>query len=132
MPVRPLTTTLTHSPPTLPHTDDDYALSLLATTLNKTSDADFFLHRSLTTPFTIFNNATGFMEARNRDGSWAGQDEGWTEGDMWAYTFDVVHDVEGLIDRRGGRYKFVKFLDEHFDGGEFLIGEYVIVCCVWC
>ena len=60
------------------------------------------------------------MEARNRDGSWAGQDEGWTEGDMWAYTFDVVHDVEGLIERRGGRDKFVKFLDEHFDGGEFL------------
>ena len=72
------------------------------------------------------------MEARNRDGSWAGQDEGWTEGDMWAYTFDVVHDAEGLIERRGGREKFVRFLDEHFDGGEFLTGECVIVCWVGC
>ncbi len=58
------------------------------------------------------------MEARDANGSWAGQDEGWTEGDMWAYTFDVVHDVEGLIERRGGRKEFVDFLDEHFDGGE--------------
>lgn len=37
---------------------------------------------------------------------------------MWAYTFDVVHDVEGLVERRGGRKEFVEFLDEHFDGGE--------------
>ncbi len=66
----------------------------------------------------IFNNETGFMEARNANGSWAGQDAGWTEGDMWAYTFDVVHDVPALITRRGGNASFVKFLDEHFDGGE--------------
>ena len=59
------------------------------------------------------------MEARNADGTWAGQDEGWTEGDMWAYTFDVVQDVDGLIQRRGGKKEFVEFLDLHFDGGEF-------------
>ncbi len=58
------------------------------------------------------------MEARNADGSWAGQDEGWTEGDMWAYTFDVVQDVDWLIEKRGGKKAFVEFLDEHFDGGE--------------
>lgn len=57
------------------------------------------------------------MEARNANGSWAGQNAGWTEGDMWAYTFDVVHDVDGLIKRRGGNKEFVDFLDEHFDGG---------------
>ena len=72
----------------------------------------------MTAPFTIFNSATGFMEARNASDAWAGQDQGWTEGDMWAYTFDVVHDVDGLIQRRGGKKQFVEFLDEHFDGGE--------------
>ncbi|KAI0365464.1 glycoside hydrolase family 92 protein [Pilatotrama ljubarskyi] len=71
----------------------------------------------LSAPFTIFNNATGFMEARNADGSWAGQTAGWTEGDMWAYTFDIVHDVPALIERRGGNRSFVAFLDEHFDEG---------------
>ena len=59
------------------------------------------------------------MEARNASGAWAGQNAGWTEGDMWAYTFDVVHDVDGLIEHRGGNASFVQFLDEHFDGGEW-------------
>lgn len=57
------------------------------------------------------------MEARNLSGAWAGGSEGWTEGDMWAYTFDVVHDVPGLVQRRSGNASFVEFLDEHFDGG---------------
>ncbi|KAI0753582.1 glycoside hydrolase family 92 protein [Irpex lacteus] len=102
---------------TLDYAYDDYVLSVLATLLNKTSDAAFFRSRALSAPFTIFNPTTKFMEARDANGTWAGQDEGWTEGDMWAYTFDVVHDVEGLIERRGGRREFVEFLDEHFDGG---------------
>ncbi|KAI0693475.1 glycoside hydrolase family 92 protein [Cytidiella melzeri] len=102
---------------TLDYAYDDYAVSVLASFLEKTDDAAFFRNRSLTTPFTIFNSETGFMEARNRSGSWAGQDEGWTEGDMWAYTFDVVHDVETLIEKRGGNSSFVAFLDEHFNGG---------------
>lgn len=57
------------------------------------------------------------MEARNASGAWAGPDQGWTEGDMWAYTFDVMQDVPGLIALKGGNKSFVEFLDEHFDGG---------------
>ncbi|KAI1790667.1 glycoside hydrolase family 92 protein [Ganoderma leucocontextum] len=102
---------------TLDYAYDDYAVSVLAAALGKPDDAAFFRARAFSAPFTIFNNDTGFMEARNADGSWAGQDEGWTEGDMWAYTFDVVHDVPALIQRRGGNESFVEFLDEHFDGG---------------
>ncbi|KAF8121112.1 glycosyl hydrolase family 92-domain-containing protein [Boletus edulis] len=44
------------------------------------------------TLFTIFNPATGFMEARNASGL-------------------------GQIKRKGGNKSFVGFLDEHFDGG---------------
>ena len=57
------------------------------------------------------------MEARNLSGSWAGSENGWTEGDKWAYTFDVVHDITGLIELKGGNDSFIKFLDEHFDDG---------------
>lgn len=75
------------------------------------------------------------MEARLSNGSWAGEDVGWTEGDKWAYTFDVMHDIPGLyvgpsisgnlkltlclprIELKGGNASFVQFLDEHFDGG---------------
>ncbi|KAI0666060.1 glycoside hydrolase family 92 protein [Trametes maxima] len=102
---------------TLDYAYDDYALSVLAAALGKDADAAHFRERAFSAPFTIFNNDTGFMEARNADGAWAGQNAGWTEGDMWAYTFDVVHDVPALIARRGGNKSFVEFLDEHFDGG---------------
>ncbi|KAI0951692.1 hypothetical protein AcV7_007717 [Taiwanofungus camphoratus] len=104
---------------TLDYAYDDWAVSALATHLGKSNDAAFFRVRALSAPFTIFNNATGFMEARNANGSWAGQDAGWTEGDMWAYTFDVIQDIPGLIERRGGNASFVAFLDEHFDGGQW-------------
>ena len=93
-------------------------MSVLTTALNKTDDAEFFRTRALTAPWTIFNNDTGFMQARLSKGSWGSETAGWTEGDKWAYTFDFVHDVPGLIERRGGNKSFVDFLDEHFNGGE--------------
>ncbi|KAG6815949.1 hypothetical protein H0H93_008766, partial [Arthromyces matolae] len=103
---------------TLDYAYDDYAAYVLASALGKPSNVTTFLYeRSMKAPFTLFNSDTGFMEARNEDGSWAGEDAGWTEGDKWAYSFDVVHDVPGLIAKRGGNESFVKSLDEHFDGG---------------
>ncbi|KAG6863562.1 hypothetical protein C0991_005039, partial [Blastosporella zonata] len=38
-------------------------------------------------------------------------------GDKWAYSFDVVHDITALIEKRGGNESLVRSLDEHFDGG---------------
>ncbi|KZT02130.1 glycoside hydrolase family 92 protein, partial [Laetiporus sulphureus 93-53] len=99
------------------HADDDYAVSALAEHLGHTENATFFRNRALTAPFAIFNSDTGFMEARDANDSWAGQDQGWTEGDMRAYTFDVIQDIPGLIECRGENASFVAFLDEHFDGG---------------
>ena len=62
-------------------TDDDYAAYILALHLGKPQTiTDFLYERAMHTPFLIYNNATGFMEARNANGSWAGPDNGWTEG----------------------------------------------------
>lgn len=97
--------------------DDDYAAYSLASAIGEHEWAEKLRARAFSAPFSIFNNATGFMEARNASGAWAGQDAGWTEGDMWAYTFDVVHAIPELIERRGGKKAFVQFLDEHFSGG---------------
>ncbi|KAL0948857.1 hypothetical protein HGRIS_008977 [Hohenbuehelia grisea] len=102
---------------TLDYAYDDYAVSILAKHLNKPGEATRFHERSVSSALSIFNDETGFMEARNADGSWAGEDEGWTEGDKWAYSFDVVHDIAGLVQRRGGNASFVRSLDAHFDGG---------------
>jgi len=98
--------------------DDDYAVAEFARAMGKPADiVDFLYQRALSAPFTLYNNESGFMEARNANGSWAGESQGWTEGDKWAYSFDVVHDVTTLIEKRGGRESFVLSLDQHFQGG---------------
>ncbi|KAF9447322.1 glycoside hydrolase family 92 protein [Macrolepiota fuliginosa MF-IS2] len=102
---------------TLDYAYDDYAAYVLAHELGKTKEAQFLLERSKSAPFTLWNDKTGFFEARNADGSWAGEDRGWTEGDKWAYSFDVVHDIPQLIEKRGGNVAFVKSLEEHFNSG---------------
>ncbi|KAF6762454.1 glycoside hydrolase family 92 protein [Ephemerocybe angulata] len=103
---------------TLDYAYDDYAAYVLARELSKPDNVTKFLYdRAMHAPFTLFNEDTGFMEARNADGNWAGEDKGWTEGDKWAYSFDVVHNVPELIERRGGKVKFVQSLEEHFEGG---------------
>lgn len=66
---------------------------------------------------TIYNHETGFMEARNDDGTWAGREQGWTEGDDWIYTFNVPHDPKGLADLMGGREQMKAKLDAYFEGG---------------
>ncbi|KAI0521394.1 glycoside hydrolase family 92 protein [Xylaria bambusicola] len=66
----------------------------------------------------LWNSETQFMQARNENGSFANETWGWTEGDKWAYTFDVPHDIEGLASLfKGGRDGMKIKLDEHFDGG---------------
>jgi len=103
---------------TLDYAYDDYAAYILALQLGKPETiTDFLYARAMRTPFSIYNNATGFMEARNANGSWAGPDNGWTEGDKWTYSFDVVHDIPTLIKYRGGNIKFIQSLDDHFNGG---------------
>src|SRR6266545_5916335 len=72
-----------HSLPYLKHEteDDDFAAYVLALSLQKPLKFKAFLYeRAMRTPFTLFNDLTGFMEARNKDGSWAGETRGWTEG----------------------------------------------------
>jgi predicted alpha-1,2-mannosidase len=63
---------------------------------------------------TQWNPETGFISARNSDGSWA--EDGWTEGTKWPYLFGALHDIRGLRDLMGVEL-FRARLDEHFAGG---------------
>ncbi|KAI0427199.1 glycoside hydrolase family 92 protein [Xylaria sp. FL1042] len=66
----------------------------------------------------LWNSEAQFMQARNANGSFANETWGWTEGDKWAYTFDVPHDIDGLANLfQDGRDGMKLKLDEHFDGG---------------
>ncbi|MGA8939443.1 MAG: GH92 family glycosyl hydrolase [Acidobacteriaceae bacterium] len=100
---------------TLEDSYDDWCVSQIAARLGKTSDATYFLQRAHNYA-NIFNKATGFMQARNSDGSWAPIDAGWTEGNKWVYTWAVMQDIPGLMKLMGGKDVYNRELDEHFAG----------------
>ncbi|OWZ72964.1 hypothetical protein AYX14_01548 [Cryptococcus neoformans] len=105
---------------TLDYAYDDHAAAIIASHLSlPSSTIDLLRNRSLSYR-NMWNAETSFMESRNSDGSWAGEDEGWTEGDHWAYSLDVMHDVPGLIELMGGNESFIDFMNRHFDEGHNL------------
>jgi predicted alpha-1,2-mannosidase len=101
---------------TLEDSYDDWCVAEVAKALGKTDEYKFFLNRSHNYEH-LFNKATGFMQARNSDGSWADLKAGWTEGNTWVYTWAVMHDIPGLMQLMGGKEKYNTRLDEHFSGG---------------
>jgi predicted alpha-1,2-mannosidase len=100
---------------TLEDSYDDWCVAQVAKALGKIKEYQFFLNRSHNYEH-LFNPATGFMQAKNSDGSWADPKDGWTEGDTWVYTWAVMHDIPGLIHLMGGAEKYNARLDEHFSG----------------
>jgi predicted alpha-1,2-mannosidase len=100
---------------TLEDAYDDWCVSLIAARLGKNAESAYFQDRAHNY-VNIFNKATGFMQARNSDGSWASPDAGWTEGNHWVYTFAVMQDLPGLLQLMGGNDKYNALLDQHFAG----------------
>jgi predicted alpha-1,2-mannosidase len=101
---------------TLEDSYDDWCVAEIAKALGKMKEYQFFLDRSHNYEH-VFNKTTGFMQARNSDGSWADPKDGWTEGNTWVYTWAVMHDIPGLMQLMGGKEKYNARLDEHFSGG---------------
>lgn len=104
---------------TLDYAFNDYACALVAAhaegdAINGTGSA--LMERSGNYRY-LWNNETQFMQARNGNGTWADSTFGWTEGDDWVYTFDVMHDVKGLVELFGSREAMRDKLDEHFQDG---------------
>lgn len=102
---------------TLDYAFDDYAASVVAAHAGDQETSQELLKRSMTNYRNVYNAETTFMEAKNDNGTWAGSDQGWTEGDDWIYTFDVMHDPKGLAELLGGKEKMKAKLDEYFQGG---------------
>lgn len=74
---------------TLDYAYDDHAAAIVARLSGDEHNATLLEKRSKNYK-NIWNKRTGFMEARNEDGSWAGEWEGWCEGDHWAYSLTVM------------------------------------------
>ncbi|HZK63619.1 MAG TPA: GH92 family glycosyl hydrolase, partial [Puia sp.] len=73
-----------------------------------------------------FDSLSGFMQPRTTSGKWAEpfdpaslQNNAFTEGNSWNYSFMVPFDVPGLIRLMGGAKRFTKRLDSCFGGGYF-------------
>ena len=101
---------------TLEDAYDDYAVAQVAKAVGRDADYRFFIGRSRNYR-NLYNPATGFMQAKNSDGSWADPEAGWTEGDKWVYTYSVLHDIPGLMALMGGAEKYNATLDVHFRDG---------------
>ncbi|HMF63891.1 MAG TPA: GH92 family glycosyl hydrolase [Edaphobacter sp.] len=107
---------------TLEDSYDDWCVAEVAKALGKKDEYDFFRNRSLNYQH-LYNKATGFMQGKNADGSWADPKEGWTEGNTWVYTWAVMHDIPGLMQLMGGRDNYNAKLDQHFGGGHNVHGN---------
>nr|POF11070.1 putative glycosidase [Quercus suber] len=101
---------------TLDYAFDDHAAAVVAEYAGDEEAAPLLRRRSQNYR-TLYNANTTFMEAKDTNGTWAGSEQGWTEGDDWVYTFNVMHDPEGLANLMGGREHLKAKLDAHFDGG---------------
>ncbi|SPO37810.1 uncharacterized protein PSFLO_03286 [Pseudozyma flocculosa] len=109
---------------TLDYAYDDAAVAVLARLQNRTDEAERFERRSKTRWRNVFDPSTGMACARHSNGSFLPQplptpqarQDGFTEGNMFDYTFAVPHDVKGLISYLSPS-KLVELLRRHFDEG---------------
>ncbi|KAK2597382.1 hypothetical protein QQS21_006006 [Conoideocrella luteorostrata] len=102
---------------TLDYSLNDYAAAVVARHAGDAAAARDLTARSRNY-MNIWNNDTQFMQTRNSNGTFARDDWGWTEGDKWVYTFDVMHDPAGLASLfENGTSGMKAKLDQHFSQG---------------
>ncbi|MBN1163212.1 MAG: GH92 family glycosyl hydrolase [Candidatus Krumholzibacteriota bacterium] len=105
---------------TLEFAYDDWCIARMAESLGRGGIAERFFRRAASWR-NLFDKETGFLRARNADGSFpAGFDpmsthgQGYIEGNAWNYSLYVPHDVEGFIELLGGPDRLVKWIDDLF------------------
>ena len=105
---------------TLDFAYDFWSVGAMAQMLGKTDDAEMFFKLGQNYK-NVFDPATGFMRGKTADGKWREPFrpdrefwEDYTESDAWQATFNVMQDVQGLIDLYGGDGQFVAKLDALF------------------
>lgn len=117
---------------TLEYGYDDWCIAQVARKLGKSADYEKFSKRAQAYQH-IFDKKTGFMRARNSDGTFATpfdpylseHDEvkaQYVEGNAWQHSFFVPHDVRGLGKLYGGNDKLSEKLDSLFSVSSELTG----------
>jgi predicted alpha-1,2-mannosidase len=109
---------------TLENSYDAWCVAQLAKVLGKKKDEEYFNGLALNYK-NVYNAAIQFMAPKSGDGKWVdpfdpklgggqGGRDYFTEMNAWVYTFNVQHDVSGLIHLLGGRDAFNAKLDRLF------------------
>lgn len=111
---------------TMEYAYDDWCLGQFALSLNKKTDADYFLKRSENYK-NIFDKSTEYFRRKHKDGTWVepfdpfkmGTEGGWNgpgymEGNAWIYSWYVPQDLPGLVNLIG-KEKFNQRLEEGFE-----------------
>ncbi len=105
---------------TLDYAYDYWCVGAMAELLGRHEDAKMFYKWGQNYK-NVFDSKTGFMRGKLANGQWREpfrpDEEYWqdyTEADGWEVTFDVMHDVQGLIDLYGGDQQFIAKLDAFF------------------
>lgn len=109
---------------TLEYAYDDWCIAQVAKKLGKMDEYAQFMRRAEAYKL-LFDQSTGFIRAKNADGSWtepfdpyfSSTDPGkamFEEGNAWQYTFFVPHDIRGLAREYGSYDNFILKLDSLF------------------
>jgi predicted alpha-1,2-mannosidase len=105
---------------TLDFSYDYWCVGAMAEMLGKEDDAKMFYKLGQNYK-NLFDPQSGFMRGKTVDGQWykpfRPDEEIWadyTESDAWQATFNVMHDIQGLIDLYGGDEAFIAKLDALF------------------
>jgi len=99
---------------------DYWCVGAMAQMLGKHDDAKMFYKLSKNYK-NLFDPKTGFMRGKLADGRWREPFEpnreywsDYTESDAWQATFNVMQDVQGLIDLYGGDAPYIAKLEQLF------------------
>ena len=107
---------------TLEYAFDDWTIARMAQAMGRKDVAAQFEKRAGNWKHA-FDEKTGFMRARKRDGAFrepfdpsaSGYGTDYTEGNAWQYSWYVPQDVAGLAQAHGGEDKLLARLDAVFD-----------------
>ena len=111
---------------------DDWCIAQVAKKLWKMDDYSYFMERAKYYK-NHFDPSVGFMRGRHADGNWRtpfdpkavsilNQDD-FTEGNSWQYTFYVPQDMNSFIEMTGGDQVFSTMLDTLFNTDSTLDNE---------
>ena len=103
---------------TLEYSSADFAIAQFALALGDTNAHHFFLQSSDNWQ-NLFNTSSGYIQPRNRNGSWTANfnpisQEGFEEGTSAQYSWMVPHNLRGLFDKMGGNSVVINRLDNFF------------------